>query len=109
MMSVRDDCLFFSRGEGWGCEVSDAAIAQDLVEREPEMDVTFESYRAGAATLRGVNGDVLGSELPEGNPPWAAVSSYSVIAEPATLLWLRSWFSTSSTSKRYSPERPRLD
>ena len=52
VMSPLQHVLFFSRGKGRGHAVPDAAIASDLVGREPDVKITFASYGMGAATLK---------------------------------------------------------
>ena len=66
----RKQILFFSRGKGRGHAVPDAAIAQELVEREPDVAVTFVSYSVGAKTLRELGWNVIDLELPEDNLLW---------------------------------------
>jgi hypothetical protein len=39
--------LFFSRGKGRGHAIPDAAIAADVIARNPSVDVTFASHSAG--------------------------------------------------------------
>ena len=66
--------LFFSRGKGRGHAIPDAAIAADLVAREPSVDVTFASYSTGLATLQDLGCRVIDLGLPEDNPLWSTIS-----------------------------------
>jgi|EndMetStandDraft_5_1072996.scaffolds.fasta_scaffold03468_2 UDP-N-acetylglucosamine:LPS N-acetylglucosamine transferase len=66
--------LFFSRGKGRGHAIPDAAIATDLMAREPSVEVTFASYSTGLATLRDLGCPVIDLGLPETNPLWDTVS-----------------------------------
>lgn len=65
--------LFFSRGKGRGHAVPDAAIAEELIEREPNLDLVFVSYSVGAVTLKKLGCNVIDLGLPEDNGIWATV------------------------------------
>jgi UDP-N-acetylglucosamine:LPS N-acetylglucosamine transferase len=72
-MNARPHVLFFSRGKGRGHAVPDAAIANDLVSRDPEVIITFASYGMGAATLKALGWNTIDLDLPEHNPIWETV------------------------------------
>jgi hypothetical protein len=66
----RKQLLLFSRGKGRGHGIVDGAIANELVQLEPKLDITFVSYGMGAATLNDLGQNVIDLELPEDNPLW---------------------------------------
>jgi len=77
----RPHIVFFSRGKGRGHAVPDAAIAEELLAREPDAKLTFVSYSVGAATLREFGWDVVDLDLPEDNLLWdAALRIFKVLA-----------------------------
>ncbi len=68
------DILFFSRGKGRGHAVPDAAIAAELVERQPSLSITFVSYGLGSDTLRNFGWKVIDLELSEEHALWDSVA-----------------------------------
>jgi predicted glycosyltransferase len=67
--------LFFSRGLGRGHAIPDAAIAEEILKIQPDLEILFASYGIGAVTLRTLQKTVVDLRLPEVNPLWDTVVS----------------------------------
>lgn len=66
--------LFFSRGKGRGHAVPDSAIAEQLQQIVPSLEVLFVSYSTGAETLSQLGWKVIDLGLPEDNHLWDLVA-----------------------------------
>lgn len=62
------ECLFFSRGRGHGHAIPDMAIANELPNFLPNLNIRFASYGTGAETFRRHHHEVVDLHLPEDNP-----------------------------------------
>ncbi len=65
--------MFISRGHGWGHAIPDMAIAERLVDLEPDLDLQFVSYAAGAEAYRACGFDVVDLHAPDRPHLWDMV------------------------------------
>lgn len=64
---------FFSRGRGRGHAVPDMAMARELMQSVPGLDIRFVSYSSGAEAFRSCGYDVVDLHLPDEPPMLTAI------------------------------------
>jgi hypothetical protein len=70
---------FFSRGRGRGHATPDMAIARELLQSVPRLDIRFVSYSGGAETFRSCGYDVVDLDMPDEPPILPAIVAESRI------------------------------
>ena len=70
---------FFSRGRGRGHAMPDMAIARELLQMSPGLDIRFASYSGGAETFRSCGYEVIDLHMPDEPPMLTAIVQESRI------------------------------
>jgi len=71
--------VFFSRGRGRGHAMPDMAIARELLQSVPEVEIRFVSYSGGAETFRSCGYEVIDLHMPDEPPILPAIVQESRI------------------------------